>query len=462
MKFWSWPPILLLIVLAGCGLPRVEKGATCRAVEARQPVPQPPYSTLPISRRVIRFTQPVERELYVTTRNVPFVRNLLDSLAVRTRAKPGRPYHVLALSAGGQVGAYGAGVVAGWKYNARNPPPTFDLVTGISTGALLAPLVFLGEDQTAKRLYTTIASDDIYRPRSGLELLFANSLTDTAPLRDKVQGIVTDDFVARIAAEGQKGRVLAIQAVDLDAGESVVFDLTAIAQRKNFPVCARMSPRECIINALLAASAMPVAFPPVFIDSEMYVDGGLRQHGFTINLINGALHSPTATARSLDNPEGFALRLPSTPDPEAASVNLTLIANTDLEYPLTCTGNGLREIAERAAVIMIDQLAVGSFFRLLAETQSHPGSSAKFTYADPALTQCELGQSEAESLTGTFKPEYMRCLYRAGCSLAATGAELWHTQPTDLPHSPIARHPVGAAKLRPLNLNAPAICLVGE
>jgi len=339
---------------------------------------------------------------------------------------------------------------------------TAPLVSIIQIFALLAPLVFLGEDQTAKRLYTTIASDDIYRPRSGLELLFANSLTDTAPLRDKVQGIVTDDFVARIAAEGQKGRVLAIQAVELDAGESVVFDLTAIAQRKNFPVCARMSPRECIINALLAASAMPVAFPPVFIDSEMYVDGGLRQHGFTINLINGALHSPTATARSLDNPEGFALRLPSTPDPEAASVNLTLIANTDLEYPLTCTGNGLREIAERAAVIMIDQLAVGSFFRLLAETQSHPGSSAKFTYADPALTQCELGQSDAESLTGTFKPEYMRCLYRAGCSLAATGAELWHTQPTDLPHSPIARHPASAANLRPLTLNAPAICLVGE
>src|SRR3981081_960839 len=113
MKFWSWPPILLLLVLVGCGLPRVEKGATCRAVEARQPVPQPPYSTLPISRRVIRVTPPVGRELYVTTRNVPFVRNLLDSLAVRTRAKPGRPYHVLALSAGGHGGGGGAGGGAG-------------------------------------------------------------------------------------------------------------------------------------------------------------------------------------------------------------------------------------------------------------------------------------------------------------------------------------------------------------
>src|SRR3979409_20820 len=123
MEFRSWPPLLLLIVLAGCGLPRAEKGATCRAVEAGQPVPQPPYSTLPISRRTIRFSQSVERELYVTTRNVPFVRNLLDSFVVRTRAKPGRPYHVLALSAGGQVGADGAGGVAGCEENPADQPP---------------------------------------------------------------------------------------------------------------------------------------------------------------------------------------------------------------------------------------------------------------------------------------------------------------------------------------------------
>ena len=89
-------------------------------------------------------------------------------------------------------------------------------MTGISTGALLAPLVFLGDDLAAKQLYTAITGDDIYRPRSALELQFANSLTDTAPLRDKVQSIVTDDFVARIADEGRSGRVLAIQAVDLE------------------------------------------------------------------------------------------------------------------------------------------------------------------------------------------------------------------------------------------------------
>ena len=240
MRFRAWLPLLLLTGLAGgCGSPRVEKGETCRAVEAGQEISQPPYSTMPLTYRVTRFSQPVERELYVTPRNTPFIRNLLDSITLRTRATPRRrPYQVLALSAGGQVGAYGAGVLAGWKYNAADPPPTFDLVTGISTGALLAPLEFLDEHDTAKRLYTTMASDDIFRPRSTVGLLFANSVVDTAPLRDKVESVITDEIVARIAAEGRKGRILAVQAVNLDAGESVVFDLTAIAQGRNFPVCS--------------------------------------------------------------------------------------------------------------------------------------------------------------------------------------------------------------------------------
>jgi patatin-like phospholipase len=245
-------------------------------------------------------------------------------------------------------------------------------------------------------------------------------------------------------------------------GSRSSFDLTAIAQGKNFPVCSRMSPRECIINAMLAASAIPVAFPPVFIDKEMYVDGSLRQHGFTINLITGVLHSPTDTRRNLDNPEGFALRLPSTPDPEATGIALTLIANTALEYPLACTGNGIRDIAERSAIISVDQLSIGSFFRLLAETQSHPGSGAKFTYADPALTKCALGQTATESLTGTFNRDYMRCLYRSGCTLAAAGTRLWHTQPTDLPHSPIARRAVSAPDIQPVAESVPPMCTFAE
>lgn len=434
--------LLTIVLLAGCGSLRTEKGETCLAIEAGIPLPQPQFFKLPSVERPVRFSVPVESELYVTPRNLPFVRNLLASIELRAQAEPRRPYHVLALSAGGEVGAYGAGVVAGWKFNTANPRPSFDLVSGISTGALLAPLIFLHEDLLAKRLYTTIAADEVYRPRSIIGLLFGNSLADTTPLRNKVESIVTDDFVERIAAEGRTGRILAVQAVDLDAGNSVVFDLTAIAEGTNHPLCSELSRRECIIKALLAAAAVPVAFPPEFIDGEMFVDGALLQHVFTINIINGVLHSPTAARRGVSSPQGFALRLPQTPDPEAVGIDLTLIANTTFSYPITCTGNNLRDIAERSSAIATDQLAIESFFRLLAETQSFPGSNAKFTYADPELTKCHLSQTSPDSLIEPFDPKYMRCLFHAGCSLAAAGADIWHTQPTDLPHSPLPRQPI--------------------
>jgi hypothetical protein len=375
------------------------------------------------------------------------------------------------LSAGGEVGAFGAGILAGWEYNTANPRPVFDLVSGISTGALLAPLVFLHEDLLAKRLYTTIAADEIYRQRSIFALPFANSLVDTTPLREKVQGIVTDEFVERIAAEGRTGRILAVQAVDLDAGDSVVFDLTAIAEGKNYPLCSALSRRECIIKALLAAAAVPVAFPPVFIDKEMFVDGALLEDVFTINIINGVLHSPAAAQQGVNSPQGFALRLPQTPDPEAVSIDLTLIANTTFSYPITCTGNGLRDIAERSAAIATDQLAIESFFRLLAETQSFPRSTAKFAYADPELTKCQLSQTSPERLVEPFDQKYMQCLFHAGCSLAAAGADIWHTQPTDLPHSPLPRQPINgnseltsASGVVPQVVHGvgPAICAVAQ
>jgi Patatin-like phospholipase len=255
-------PLLTIALLAGCGSLRAEKGDTCLAIEAGIPLPQPQFFKLPSVTRAVRFSEPVESELYVTPRNLPFVRNLLASIKIRTQAEPQRPYHVLALSAGGEVGAFGAGILAGWKYNLTNPPPIFDLVSGISTGALLAPLVFLNEDLRAKSLYTTIAADEIYRQRSIFELAFANSLVDTTPLHKKVQTVVTEDFVERIAAEGRTGRILAVQAVDLDAGDSVVFDLTAIAEGKNYPVYSELSRRECIIKAQLAALPYQWRFRP--------------------------------------------------------------------------------------------------------------------------------------------------------------------------------------------------------
>ena len=115
------------------------------------------------------------------------------------------------------MGAYGAGVLAGLA--AANNVPAFSLVTGISIGAMLAPRLFMGEYTEARNFYTNLTDSDIYRMRSVGELLIANSLVDTAPLRAKVAAIITQDFVDRLARENaERHRVPAVQSVDLDAG----------------------------------------------------------------------------------------------------------------------------------------------------------------------------------------------------------------------------------------------------
>ena len=245
-------------------------------------------------------------ELYVSAANSDFIQDLVNSAKIS--AQRGAPYRILALSAGGQWGAYGAGVVRGLRDN-PNPELEFNMVTGISTGAMLAPLVFLHDDATAKMIYTTLSSDQVYRTRSRLELIFSNSLVDTAPLKTRLEQIITPDFITRIAGEGAKGRILAVQSVDIDLGQSIVFDLTAIAQGKR--ECGdAVSSRDCIIRAILAAAAIPVAFPPVFINGEMFVDGGLRQHAFLMNVTDFVLRHPSAAAQVVPNMRGKEIRDP--------------------------------------------------------------------------------------------------------------------------------------------------------
>ncbi len=71
-----------------------------------------------------------------------FKDNIVDALAARVKALRGQdpaapiPYKILAISGGGSRGAYGAGVLSGWIVAGRRP--NFDVVTGISTGALIA------------------------------------------------------------------------------------------------------------------------------------------------------------------------------------------------------------------------------------------------------------------------------------------------------------------------------------
>lgn len=201
---------------------------------------------------------------------------------VRTAVRPAghRPpakRSVLCLSGGGSYGAYTAGVLCGWTE--RGDRPAFDVVTGISTGALAAPLAFLGPEYDAdlRRFYTTLKNEDLYRLRRTVRAVFADSLADTGPLADKVAEVITPAVLARLAAEHAKGRRLYIGTTELESRRQVVWDVGAIAAR------GRPDDLELVRKVLLASAAIPGFFPPVTIPvavdgkhlAERHVDGGV-------------------------------------------------------------------------------------------------------------------------------------------------------------------------------------------
>ncbi len=452
--------LLIPLALASCDAPRPQ-GQTCQAVKTGVPAEAAvaavgrPAGKPPSAAGGDTAPPPVR---HVNRRNNPYIRDLLNAHRERQQRAPGRPTRVLAISAGGQWGAYGVGVLTGLAATAT--PPSFDIVTGASTGALIAPLIFVHDYETAKRVYTTVSTDGIYRRRHVWELLWSDSLVDTAPLQETVRAIVTDDMVRKIAAEGERGRILSVAAVDLDLGDPVIFDLTAIARGQSPSCGAQVAARDCIAAAILAAAAIPVGFPPVYIEDEMFVDGGLRDYAFTIRVTNSTLHNPEATDRQISS--NGSLALAADPDGgDGGAMELTLIANTDFQYGTACTEDNILGIATRTASIAIDQISVGAFYRLLSEVRSHPGNTARYTFADPALTQCAPPRAAGTGLDA-FDQQYMRCLFRRGCEMAYAGEPIWHGDANDLPHSPTARAPSPpTAALRPA-VPAPAICTVAD
>jgi Patatin-like phospholipase len=189
----------------------------------------------------------------------------------------------LAISGGGDDGAFGAGVLVGWSE--RGNRPNFDVVTGVSTGSLSAPFAFLGReyDQQLKEVYTDTSAGEIFDKRPPvLSALTGDAMYDTAPLRKLIGQYVDDAMVRKIAEEYNKGRLLFILTTNLDQGRPVIWNIGAIAASEN------LKARELIIDVLLASASIPAVFPPVMVDvtiegqryQEMHVDGGTIAQAF--------------------------------------------------------------------------------------------------------------------------------------------------------------------------------------
>ena len=211
----------------------------------------------------------------------------IDQIIASNRSaqlQPGKEVDVsyLALSGGGGDGAFGAGLLAGWSESGTRP--SFSIVTGVSTGALMAPFVFLGSeyDQQLKEMYTTFSTENVVTVQVFSGLLGGDSLGDDSPLAKRIAHYVDPAFLANIAAEHNKGRRLYIATTNLDAQRPVIWDMGAIA---NVGTPEALS---LFRSVLLASASIPGAFPPVRIHvqagnanyDEMHVDGGTTAQVF--------------------------------------------------------------------------------------------------------------------------------------------------------------------------------------
>jgi predicted acylesterase/phospholipase RssA len=245
-----------------------------KSTPAKTPAAQPQPQAKQLPPR-IPFT--AADEVAATIPGMPDARFWADSIADFTAALPPQPGPWLALSSGGADGAFGAGLLNGLSESGKRPD--FAVVTGVSTGALMAPFVFAGPryDDALRAAYTKISAADVFEVGSTGE-----SFVDSWPLKDLIAKQITPALLADIAAAHNSGRRLFIVTTDLDAERSVVWNMGAIAAHatdKNGGDAALTLFR----NVLLASSAIPGGFPPVLIDveangkefQEMHVDGGV-------------------------------------------------------------------------------------------------------------------------------------------------------------------------------------------
>ncbi|MDJ0629594.1 MAG: patatin-like phospholipase family protein [Rhodobacter sp.] len=256
-------------------------------------------------------------------------------LALRSLRAPARRVvriDLLAMTTGGQYGAFSSGFLKGWSESGRRPD--FAVVTGASAGGVIAPLVFAGKEFDDRlKLNAGIASGDVVRKRSFLELLGASSLFSTIPLQRAVGAAVDDRLIKAIAARWRAGNDLFLGATNLDQGRFELFDIGAFAAQEGVSAGIK---RDCVVGAVMATSAIPGLFPPKRIGGDLYTDAGVRQSVFLRGVRDGIRESERVL--------GIDVR-----------VTATLLVNSDLKVRREETATGLLDVAERTFALVSDE-----------------------------------------------------------------------------------------------------------
>jgi hypothetical protein len=382
-------PLLLIALLVGCtGRTRLDAVPADNAEKAV-------IAGIPEA----RFYLAADGSNYFRMLQASIEREAAHGDAIGAKTLP--PAYYLAVSGGGENGAFGAGLLVGWTKHGDRPP--FKIVTGISTGALIAPLAFLGSeyDGALKDVYTGISQDDVFSRRSLLAALTDDALADTTPLYDLISKYVNEELLKRIAEEYHKGRLLLIATTNLDIGKAVIWNIGAIAESGNDKAL------EIIRRVLLASAAIPGEFPPVMFDvelngqayQEMHVDGGAVAQEF--------LYPPTLHLAERSRSAHMERH-------RAAYV----IRNGKIVTDWSNVRRWVPTIAGRAVSILINNNGVNDTYRIYA-TALRDGVDFNLAYIDSDF--------DATS-DGMFDPVYMSKLFDHGYQAALQGYP-WHKAP---------------------------------
>jgi len=221
---------------------------------------------------------PISSQNQTVIPNIPKARLTTQEITRLFQASR-KPLAILALSGGGADGSYGAGFLAGWSQTGKRPD--FDVVTGSSVGALIAPFAFLGaqHDATLKTMFTTGMANDLLQI-AGADAIIGSSVYESGPLRELILRFADDTLIEAVAARHRQGKVLIIATTNIDRQSTTLWNMGEIA--------ASTSPRrqDLFRNVLAASAAIPGIFPPVLIEvesggqaySEMHVDGGVSSN----------------------------------------------------------------------------------------------------------------------------------------------------------------------------------------
>ena len=396
LRWWSRSRIVVACVLAAAL-------AACAGVE-RVPVPESlVLHAAPQGLAHVRFWgDEVPKEVVAFVQlHMPSVKRMASG----TEREGGRPIvEYLALSGGADEGAFGAGLLVGWTK--RGDRPRFEIVTGVSAGALIAPYAFLGPAYDAQlvELWTKIDAKMVATPQVLAGLLGAEALADTTPLRELIAKHVDRRMLRRIAEEYRSGRLLMVGTTNLDAQRQVIWNMGEIA----VAAARDRAAAQLFRDVLLASASIPGVFPPVHVKvrvgdriyEEMHVDGGTTRHVFVA-------------------PAQFSLRTFDGFYPQPPIRRVYVVRNAKLGPVYDTVKPNTLAIGARSLFTMTKSQAIGDLNHIYAMTQR---DGAEFRLAS-------IPMSFSETSSQPFDPVYMKALFETGYAMGLDGNAWVRTPP---------------------------------